>query len=1051
MNPRLYLEHHSTQQRDRLWEAIRSLKANDPLTPVTVVGPSNYANLTMRYELARTGFANVKFLVLGRLAELLGAPSLASEGRRPLTPVIESTAIRAVAARASGPLAEVCHHPATHQSLKSTFRLLREASEVALERLARQGALLRQVVELYSSFRERTARFYDAEDLALAAARAVTNGSLTGLSDLGFILLFHIRDVTPGQRAMIEALADAGVCAVFLGLTGDDATDAPVEALAERLVSSLGELHRTSPAPAAADTMLLVAPDPHQEIRWAIRRIVRRAREGEPFHRMAVLYRQQAPYAALVREEFELARIPVSGPDPEPLSNSAVGRILIGLIQLSDGEFSRDAVTSWLTGCPVRPPSRGVESFSPSRWDAISREAGIVGGLEQWTQRLDRYAGVKERSAADVLVQGELPEARAAMMTASALSARSMSRFIERLAGDLVRPADSSSWSVWSRWAHDLLVRYLAPELSDSEQDALSRVEAVLSEIEGAQAVQPSPTFADFEQTLTGSLQGSVGHVGATGQGVFVGPFSVAAAMRFDTVHMVGMIEGAVPPAIRDDALIPDRSRQAAGGNTAGLPPQAERTVKERYDYLTALGSAPNRVLSYPLADPVGNRANHPSRWFLEQASALEGSALYTSDLFSLGRRPWLTLVHSMEQGLTEASDLTAADIHDYNLERLWRWTRSGRGLASHPLAGPVGLARSLALRRGRYGSGFGEWDGDLSAVAAGSDFAAQLGRTTHSPTSLERWAKCPFSYFLWTVLGISSLDKPEDVHSITPLEKGSLVHGILERFINHVREQGVVPGPGEPWSTDHREGLLRIAEDAFEDAESRGVTGKLLMWSLQREEILNDLESFLERDSQIRAQFGVSPAAVESRFGMAGDSWPDAVLSLEDGTVIRFRGVIDRVDTSSDGSGALVLDYKTGSVAAYSNLKDDPIDRGQRLQLGVYSLAARSALGDDAEVGAAYWFVTNRGGMSLRPSVPVKFGSEEYRVPFNAAVSTIVSGIRNGVFPANPGKPVWGGFENCRYCDFDQLCSSRRDVLWSSVRRDTRLADYVELSGEAG
>ena len=143
-------------------------------------------------------------------------------------------------------------------------------------------------------------------------------------------------------------------------------------------------------------------------------------------------------------------------------------------------------------------------------------------------------------------------------------------------------------------------------------------------------------------------------------------------------------------------------------------------------------------------------------------------------------------------------------------------------------------------------------------------------------------------------------------------------------------------------------------------------------MWEMEREEILTDLYTFLEQDSAIRERFGVSPSSVEARFGTGGDSWPPAVFELDDGTVIRFRGVIDRVDVGEGGASVLVLDYKTGQrVVRTANLENDPIDRGQRLQLGVYSLAAQGALGADADVSAAYWFVTSRGNFALSPAEP--------------------------------------------------------------------------------
>jgi hypothetical protein len=61
--------------------------------------------------------------------------------------------------------------------------------------------------------------------------------------------------------------------------------------------------------------------------------------------------------------------------------------------------------------------------------------------------------------------------------------------------------------------------------------------------------------------------------------------------------------------------------------------------------------------------------------------------------------------------------------------------------------------------------------------------------------------------------------------------------------------------------------------------------------------------------------------------------------------------------------------------------------------------------------------------------------------------VSTITSGIKAGLFPANPGAAARGGFENCSYCDFNNLCSSRREVFWERKKGDSRLAGYLEMA----
>ena len=48
---RLLVGQQGPALREALWGLVREAKRGDPLTPVTVVGPSSYANLSLRQEL----------------------------------------------------------------------------------------------------------------------------------------------------------------------------------------------------------------------------------------------------------------------------------------------------------------------------------------------------------------------------------------------------------------------------------------------------------------------------------------------------------------------------------------------------------------------------------------------------------------------------------------------------------------------------------------------------------------------------------------------------------------------------------------------------------------------------------------------------------------------------------------------------------------------------------------------------------------------------------------------------------------------------------------
>ena len=1053
----------SPQSPDTLWEAVQTAQGGDPLKPVTVVGPSNYAHLSLRHSFARRGFAGVRFMPFSRLAELLGARALSAEGLKPLTSVLESAATRAVSADAGGRLRAVSSHPMTQQSFKFAFRALSRVSEDTLARLRATGGLPADTVDLFRKYRDKTSKFYDTEQLARAAARTVRDGSAIGLNDLGFIIFFHLREMTPAQRDLVAALSERNRCAAMFNTTGDEDADKPIADLAAALGISqsdarTGEDEQNRSSARLASARLVIAPDPHQEIRWAIRRVMRLAERGAPFHRMAILYRQTAPYGTLIGEEMQIAGVPVAGPGRLTLADTGAGRALKGLMNIADGEFARGDVASWFTGSPVRSPTYKAGDdytarFNPSRWDKLSKEAGIVGGLDQWLSRLQLYADNQIQRAEEGENQGEFDEVRANRMRREAEVALALRGFVQDLSKRVERPPDGSAWDAFADWTKDLLSAYVAipADAADLEHDARDKIAEGLDTLVVAGDIEPHPDFQSFRRALDELLSQGIGHLGATGQGVFVAPLRQAAGMRFDHVHIVGMVEGAMPPALRDDPLIPDVARQEVGGAAADLPTRAERRALERYDYLAALAAAPNATLSYPVADPAGGRANSPSRWLLEQASDIRGKSVYASDLPALGGQSWLTILPSFEAALAAAPETGYADAGEYELERLWRWSEAGLPTRNHPLvayADDDALPGALRLSRARYGFRFTEWDGNVSSVASGANFADGLLDRVHSPTSLEMWAKCPFSYFLRNVLRLGDTESPEDAHTISALDKGNLIHKILEEFIRTALNAGKMPAPNEAWSDAHRQALLSITERHFADAQARGVTGKPVMWRLESDGIRADLESFLEMDAEIRAEYGVSPAYLEAGFGVAGNSWEEAQWRMKGGETIKLRGYIDRVDVSPDGRRALVFDYKTGRSSYYGGLKEDPTDKGKLLQLGAYALAAERELGKGVDVQSAYWFPTSRGGFTLAPSEPLSLRDDETRQRFEQVFATLASGVRGGIFPANPGKDNNNfGLENCRHCDFNSLCPSRRAVMWSKKKNDEAVAEYVELA----
>ena len=222
------------------------------------------------------------------------------------------------------------------------------------------------------------------------------------------------------------------------------------------------------------------------------------------FHRMAALYRRQDPYAFQLRMELGFAGIPVAGPDPSPLRDSVPGRLLTGLLGVIREDFGRAALMQWLADAPVwNSTSNRSASNELQRWEGLSREAGVVRGLDQWKERLRGLTASMAQRREGAEARGDLTDSQARGYVESIASAERLLALVEQLA-QVKPPAGGSPWSAFAKWAKDAIDRY-GQGKNDwpvQQQDALGRVESALEELGKLDSVEPATTLAGFQQAL---------------------------------------------------------------------------------------------------------------------------------------------------------------------------------------------------------------------------------------------------------------------------------------------------------------------------------------------------------------------------------------------------------------------------------------------------------------------------------------------------------------------------------------------------------------------
>ena len=1083
----------SPSARARLEQARAFVAGCPPGHDVLLLGASRGAvdDLARSIALEKGATFGLHRLSFTQLAARLSTAELATRGHAPATSLgHEAVAARAAFEAAhDGALdyfAAVSRTPGFPKALARTLQELRLAGigRGALSAVKRSGADLVELLDRVDTLMT-DAGTSDRAALFESAAAALRGGEPAALVPLPSSLPMLFLDVPFDSAAEAEFLWILMQRAQRVLITipaGDESTLAYLEsrAIAVEVVgmdreTDLTRLARylfSSDTPgertATGELTWFSAPGEARECVEIARRMLKEARAGVRFDEMAILIRSPQHYVGILEHALSRANIPAYFDRglrrPHPAGRAFLAMLSSAVENLSAKRFaeylslgqvpqlnretkasgtwvsSRDEVFGVLAEPAETEPepakAEPAEHADPSaaivggtlrapwKWEALLVESAVIGGSERWARRLN---GLAEQYRVQLReIEADDPESpRASRIQRELQNLEHLRSFALPLVETIASWPDAATWGDWIT-----RLEGFAPRVLKAPEDVLR----ILADLRPMGSVGPVP-LSEVRDVLADRLRSLEVEPPAHRYGrVFVGSPHQARGRCFKVVFVPGLAERLFPQKLREDPLLLDQQREEIPTSERVDPRlrrQSNRAALERLLLRLAVGSAAERVyVSFPRLETSEARARVPSFYALEIMRAVTGRVPdhHTLEVMA-ARESRANLAWPAPEDAADAIDDLEHDLSV--LRRLMLTDREVKGRARYILTLNDSLRRSVTERWARAEKRWSQFDG-LVRVTDATRTCLHQQRPTERPYSvsaLQRYAACPYQFFLSAVYRLAPLEEPEPLQRMDPLTRGSLFHQVQAEFFRALQMQrlSIAAARIDRIVAVLDETLTRVAAEYYE----RLAPAIDRVWHDEIAAVRADLRVWIDR---IATDDQWTPWLFEFAFGLPGQPGHDPE-SLKEPVVIanrfKLRGSVDLIERKPNTRTARVTDHKTSKNRSK---KGSRIGGGTQLQPIIYSLAVEAAKDVTVET-ARFSYCTTAGGFTEH-SVPI---NDETRRAGIEVLEIIDRALDTGMLPPAPNEHV------CQWCDFLPVCGPEQERR-ASRKSKKEIAELVEL-----
>jgi len=756
---------------------------------------------------------------------------------------------------------------------------------------------------------------------------------------------------------------------------------------------------------------MVAAPNREDEVRAAMRWLKERVvYDRIAVGKIAVLARSIEPYRHYIRQTAGEFGIPIHMLHDAPVAENPCAVALLDLLSLPEDDFPwQKTIEAWFS--PYFDWTQAL-SLDPTSYNRVNQSrqlnavavwGKVIGGCKQWSavlKELSEFTAEDRRTYNDEHIPINTPVGLAAQKLLAQFKLftdylkppegqrpyRDFVFWLENIIGDFSEEGPVSDIDIKPHAPSLGVLENVytgPPELKLRDQAALQAFKNILRGFVWAEEtiVRENVDYHTFFNDLKGAIAGAVYHLPlpADREAVLVADVIQVRGIGFAAVAVLGLAEGEFPMTSREDPFLPDRDRAILRDHYGLQLNLSAESYEVGYFYDAVTRPSERLLLTRPRLTDNG-ALWQPSPFWLEVQRLVDVEPEYIQS----------DSIPDVYQLASQAESIFHCAVQSNDDLTSWvKTTMPSRWSA---------LEHAAGLLKARLDSPYTErddYEGNLTAFHP-RFFECFGPHHVWSASRLESYSTCPFMFFTGNVLKLEPRDKPEEGFDARQL--GNIYHHIFEALYKAV---------DDPTDIKQLMDMLpSLAKRLLDEAPREEQFRITAWWMHSRQEIIDNVGKSLEALYQIDGHY--VPYAYEQHFGL--DNAPPLVVT-DGGDSFRVRGYIDRIDQAPDGA-IRIIDYKTSSPHEFTAAA---VRQGKKLQLSLYALAARDALGLGDPVDGFYWHVRDAQASSFTLA---KFGPEAAIRSTVNAVWDIIRAIRSGEFTPKPPR------NGCpSYCPAAEIC----------------------------